>query len=63
MKEWVEAQAKTGFYTAFAERLAKPLQMQDWRAQDGSHHTGKDSVHAAYPMRMSARDLARFGLL
>ena len=37
--------------------------MQDWRAQDGSYHTGKDSVHAAYPMRMSARDLARFGLL
>ncbi|WP_182119207.1 serine hydrolase [Acidovorax sp. FHTAMBA] len=58
-----EARTKTSIYTAFAHQLAQPLQMQDWRAQDGSHHTGKDSVHAAYPMRMSARDLARFGLL
>ena len=58
-----EARTKTSIYTAFAHQLAQPLQMQDWRAQDGSYHTGKDSVHAAYPMRMSARDLARFGLL
>ncbi|CAN7419359.1 beta-lactamase family protein [Acidovorax sp. LjRoot66] len=58
-----EAQAKTGFYTAFVERLAKPLQMQDWRAQDGEYFRGNDSIHAAYPMHMSARDLARFGLL
>lgn len=58
-----EAQAGTGFYTAFAARLAQPLQMQDWRAQDGEYFKGKQSVHAAYPMRMSARDLARLGLL
>lgn len=58
-----EAQARTSIYTAFAERLAQPLQMQDWRVQDGVYFTGKESVHAAYPMRMSARDLARFGLL
>ena len=58
-----EAQAKTSFYTAFATRLAQPLQMQDWRTQDGAYFTGEASVHAAYPMHMSARDLARFGLL
>ena len=58
-----EAQAKTRFYTAFTERLAQPLQMQDWRTQDGAYFTGEASVHAAYPMHMSARDLARFGLL
>ncbi len=43
--------------------MAQPLQMQDWRAEDGTYFTGEQSVHAAYPMRMSARDLARFGLL
>lgn len=37
--------------------------MQDWRAQDGAYFKGKESVHAAYPLHMSARDLARFGLL
>lgn len=58
-----EARTKTSIYTAFATQLAKPLQMQDWRAQDGNYYTGKESIHAAYPMRMSARDLARFGLL
>ncbi len=58
-----EARTQTSIYTALATQLAKPLQMQDWRAEDGSYYTGKESVHAAYPMRMSARDLARFGLL
>lgn len=58
-----EASTQTSFYAAFAARLAQPLQMQDWRDQDGDYVTGKESVHAAYPMRMSARDLARFGLL
>lgn len=58
-----EARAQTSICAAFATRLAQPLQMQDWREQDGAYVTGKASVHAAYPMRMSARDLARFGLL
>ena len=58
-----EARTKTSIYNAFAQQLAQPLQMQDWRVQDGSYYTGKESLHAAYPMRMSARDLARFGLL
>ncbi|MFN4119073.1 serine hydrolase domain-containing protein [Acidovorax sp.] len=58
-----EASTRTSIYAAFATRLVQPLQMQDWRAQDGAYFTGAESIHAAYPMRMSARDLARFGLL
>jgi len=58
-----EARTQTSIYAAFAMRLAQPLQMQDWREQDGAYVTGKESVHAAYPMRMSARDLARLGVL
>jgi CubicO group peptidase (beta-lactamase class C family) len=44
-------------------RLAGPLQMEDFRVEDGQYFTGPDSIHRAYPMRMTARDLARFGLL
>jgi len=44
-------------------RLADPLQMEDFQATDGKYDTGKSSIHRAYPMRMTARDTARFGLL
>jgi CubicO group peptidase (beta-lactamase class C family) len=38
--------------------------MQDFvRAQHTRYVTGPDSVHPAYPFQLSARDLARFGLL
>ena len=37
--------------------------MEDFRLEDGSHVRGPDSIHAAYPFRMTARDMARFGLL
>lgn len=37
--------------------------MQDYRPEDGQYVTGPDSIHRAYPMHMSARDLARFALL
>jgi CubicO group peptidase (beta-lactamase class C family) len=37
--------------------------MQDYRPSDGEYVTGAASVYPAYPFRMSARDLARFGLL
>jgi CubicO group peptidase (beta-lactamase class C family) len=44
-------------------RIARPLQMEDFRVADGEYVTGPDSVHSAYPLRMTARDLARFGYL
>jgi CubicO group peptidase (beta-lactamase class C family) len=56
---------KTGekIFEAVARHLAAPLEMEDFRPGDGRYVTGDVSVHAAYPMRLSARDLARFGLL
>jgi CubicO group peptidase (beta-lactamase class C family) len=50
-------------YAAFEKRLAAPLRMQDYVAADQAFHTENVSRHPAYPFRMSARDLARFGLL
>lgn len=50
-------------FEAVARRLAQPLEMEDFRPTDGRYVTGDASIHAAYPMRLSARDLARFGLL
>ena len=37
--------------------------MQDYSIDDGAYVSGADSVYAAYPFRMTARDMARFGLL
>jgi len=51
-------------FEAFEKAIADPIGMQDYRISDGYYHYehGK-SAHAAYPFRMSSRDLARFGLL
>ncbi|MGZ5117797.1 MAG: serine hydrolase domain-containing protein [Burkholderiales bacterium] len=58
-----EQQTGTKIFAEFKARIADPIGMQDYRIQDGRYVTGRDSIHAAYPFRMSARDLARFGLL
>ena len=50
-------------FTAFLTRIAQPTGMQDYRPADGHYVTGQDSSLPAYPFRMTARDLARFGLL
>ncbi len=52
-----------GIFEAFDRLIARPIGMQEYRAKDGVYFRGKDSIHPAYPIRMSARDLARFGLL
>ncbi|MHC5065424.1 MAG: serine hydrolase domain-containing protein [Planctomycetota bacterium] len=53
-----------GVYEEFERRLAVPLQMQDFiRDEHTRYFTGEDSVYPAYPFQLSARDLARFGLL
>jgi CubicO group peptidase (beta-lactamase class C family) len=56
-----------GIHSAFEERIAKPLGMQDFRfnaeSQDGWLEPSDCSHHPAYPFRMSTRDLARFGYL
>jgi CubicO group peptidase (beta-lactamase class C family) len=53
----------SGIYDALDRLIAKPIGMQDYRPQDGEYVTGAASIHRAYPLRMSARDLARFALL
>jgi CubicO group peptidase (beta-lactamase class C family) len=50
-------------FGAFYRTIARPIGMQDYRPTDGSYVRGAASIHAAYPIRMSARDLARFALL
>ena len=51
-------------FEEFERQLAGPLQMQDFvRPRHTRYVTGDDSVHPAYPFQLSARDLARVGLL
>jgi len=56
-------------FAAFERRLARPLRMQDFSAGHCRYKTNYDygtpgvSMHRYYLFRMSARDLARIGLL
>ena len=59
----LEQQARTKIFADFKKRIADPIGMQDYRVEDGKYVTGADSIHPAYPFRMTARDMARFGLL
>jgi CubicO group peptidase (beta-lactamase class C family) len=52
-----------GIFTALQDKLARPIGMQDYQPGDGEYFRGAASEHPAYPIRMSARDLARFALL
>ncbi|UCF42050.1 MAG: serine hydrolase [Gemmatimonadota bacterium] len=53
-----------GTFEALEQRLAVPLQMQDFAASDGFYQYELElSEHPAYHLNMSARDMARFGLL
>lgn len=47
----------------FSRRIAIPLQMQDFRPEHFYFKTIPQSIHPAYKIRMSARDLARLGVL
>jgi len=58
-----ERETKTNLFQEFQKQFADPLQMQDFRVADCAYVTGADSVYPAYPFRLSARDMARFGLL
>jgi CubicO group peptidase (beta-lactamase class C family) len=50
-------------FAAFEHRIARPIGMQDYLSSDGEYFRGAASEHPAYPIRMNARDLARFALL
>lgn len=59
-----EQRTGTSLYESFAERIARPIGMEDFQSSDGFlvYEPGA-SLHAAHTWRMSARDLARFGQL
>ena len=50
-------------FEAIQEDIAGPIGMEDYSPADGKYERGEDSIHPAYPFRVTARDLARFGLL
>lgn len=58
-----EQVAHAGIYDDYKRLIAAPIGMEDYEAADGVYFTGADSIHRAYPFRMTARDMARFGLL
>lgn len=50
-------------FRSFAQRIAAPIGMQDFSAQDGKYIAERQSEHPAYPFTLSARDATRFGQL
>jgi CubicO group peptidase (beta-lactamase class C family) len=48
---------------AFYERIAKPIGMQDFQPRDVFYFRGPASIHPTYHFEITARDMARFGLL
>ncbi|MBR0720847.1 serine hydrolase domain-containing protein [Bradyrhizobium manausense] len=50
-------------FDSFEKLVARPLGMQDFTARDGTFIGDHSSLFPAYVFSMSARDLARFGLL
>lgn len=58
-----ERQTGESLFASFAERVATPLGMQDFSIADCRYQHGPESRHPVYKMRLSARDLARVGVL
>jgi CubicO group peptidase (beta-lactamase class C family) len=52
-----------GVFEALEERVAQPLEMQDFDLANCFYQFEPVSEHPAYHFAMSARDMARFGLL
>ena len=53
----------TDIFTAFKQRIGDRIGMQDFSLEDCYYGETKVSNHRHYGFRLSARDLARFGLL
>jgi CubicO group peptidase (beta-lactamase class C family) len=58
-----EQLTKKEIFEAFNADIAIPLQMEDYVPSDGIKSGVPESIHSAYHFRMTARDMARFGLL
>jgi Beta-lactamase len=55
--------AASDIFTAFKQRIADPIGMQDFSLEACYYGETKVSMHRHYGFRLSVRDLARFGLL
>ena len=53
-----EQVTRLGIGVAFEERIARPIGMQDFRAEDVYYLNGSESSHRQFHFRMTARDLA-----
>jgi len=59
-----EQQTGTKIFEEFKRRIADPIGMQDFKVEYCNYqYELEKSMHPAYPFRMSARDMARFGAL
>jgi CubicO group peptidase (beta-lactamase class C family) len=58
-----EKSTNDSIYHAFDVQIAQRIGMEDYDPKEQDYVTGPDSIHRAYPFRMTARDMARFGLL
>lgn len=58
-----EQETNKKIFEEFKIRIADPIGMEDFEVNDGSYVYEDLSIHPAYPFRMTARDMARFGLL
>jgi CubicO group peptidase (beta-lactamase class C family) len=58
-----EQETGTRVCEEFDRRVAKPLLMEDFDVERCWYRSDSASIHRYYGIRMSARDLARFGLL
>ncbi len=60
----LEQETDVKFFEELGEAFAVPLEMQDYRVRDGFYmYERQKSLHPAYHIRMSARDMARLGHL
>ncbi|MBW7968836.1 serine hydrolase [Bradyrhizobium sp. BR 10289] len=58
-----EKATSSNVFDSFEKLIARPIGMQDFSAHDGTFVGDASSLYRAYVFSMSARDLARFGLL
>jgi CubicO group peptidase (beta-lactamase class C family) len=58
-----EKLTRDSIYHAFDAQIAQRIGMEDFDPKEQEYVTGPDSIHRAYPFRMTARDMARLGLL
>jgi CubicO group peptidase (beta-lactamase class C family) len=59
----LEQETGKKMFEELKSRIADPIGMEDFDISDCHYQLESLSIHPAYPFRMSARDMARFGLL